>query len=217
MKRSTGGITIIELLVVVAIVGLLATIAYSVYSGHIFRAKVAAAATQIHELELAITQYEVDTGQYPPSSSGTRLAPGPIDPINDPGLGAIGCGYLVTCLTASLSGNPYNPIDPRWRGPYIEINQSRVGDVFGQPLDPAQPAILPQVQLLDPWNTPYYYIRSADYATYGGTRVPTNSPFAAEIWYNPSTFQIVSYGPNGSSQPRPYLGTDYDDISNFRY
>jgi len=81
MRSKQRGVTILELLVVLAILGLLVTIAYTVYSGHIFRAKITAAVTQIHELELACAQYEVDTGQYPPSSSGSRLAPGPIDPI----------------------------------------------------------------------------------------------------------------------------------------
>jgi len=211
------GITMIELLVVLAIIGLLATIAYSVYSGHVFRAKIAATASEIHQLELACAQYEVDTGQYPPSSSGTRLAPGPIDPVNVPGEGAIGCGYMVTALVGSLSGDPHNPIDLRWNGPYLELDRARLGTITGEPLDPTQPYRMPQVQLLDRWGNPYYYIRSADYLTFGGTRVPSSGPFAAEYWYNPSTIQIVSFGPNGISQPRPYLGLDSDDITNFRY
>jgi prepilin-type N-terminal cleavage/methylation domain-containing protein len=217
MTRSRRAVTLLELLVVLAILGLLATIAYSVYSGHVLRAKIAATALQISELETACTQYQLDTGQYPPSSSGTRLAPGPIDPINNPGEGAIGCGYMITALVASLSGDMNNPIDARWKGPYIELNQTRVGTITGQPLDPTQPTVMPQVQLLDPFGTPYYYVRSSDYAAFGGTFLPSNNPFASEIWYNPSTIQIVSWGPNQMSNPRPLMGTDGDDITNFRY
>jgi len=219
MRRNRHGVTLLELLVVLAILGLLATIAYSVYSSHILRARFAATAAQIHELELACSQYELDTGQYPPSSSGTRLAPGPIDPINDPGQGAIGCGYMITALWASLDGDARNPLDPtRWKGPYIELSQSRLGDIQGNPLDLTQPGLaLPQVQLLDPWGMPYQYIRSVDYATFRGTRVPANSPFASEIWFNPSTIQIVSFGPDGVSQTRPNLGLDPDDVTNFKF
>jgi len=218
MRSNRRGVTLLELLVVLMILGLLATIAYSVYSSHILRAKFAAASAQIHELELACSQYELDTGQFPPSSSGTRLAPGPIDPINDPAQGAVGCGYMITALVASLSGDPRNPIDPfRWKGPYIELSQSRVGTILGEPLDPTQPLVMPQVQLLDPWGMPYYYVRSVDYATFGGTRVPTNSPFATDIWFNPSTLQIVSFGPDGVSPLRPNLGTGPDDVTNFRF
>jgi len=215
MKANRRAVTLIELLVVLAILGLLATVAYGVYSAHVLRAKATACSLQIHELETACTQYQVDCGEYPPSSSGTRLAPGPIDPSNNPGEGAIGCGYLITALVASLSGDMHNPIDLRWKGPYIELNQSRLCDITGQPLDPSQPIPMPAVQLPDPWGTPYYYVRSADYATFGGTRVPPNSPFASDIWYNPSTVQIVSWGPNQTSNARPFLGTDDDDITNF--
>jgi len=217
MRANRHGVTILELLVVLAILGLLATLAFSVYSGHILRAKIAATVLQIHELETACTQYQVDTGQYPPSSSGTRLAPGPIDPINNPGEGAIGCGYMITALTASLSGNLYNPIDLRWKGPYIELTPTRLGTLTGQPLDPTQPLLMPMVQLLDPWGSPYYYVRSADYAAFLGTRLPTTSPFASEIWFNPSTVQIVSWGPNQTSGGRPAMGLDFDDVTNFRY
>jgi len=218
MNGKRHGITLLELLVVMAILGLLATVATAVYSGHVLRAKVAAAATQIHSLELACAQYEVDTGQFPPSSSGTRLAPGAIDPSNVPGQGAIGCGYMITALKASLSGDPNNPSDPRWRGPYIEISQSRVGLLpNGLPLDPTVTYPMPTIQLLDPWGMPYYYVRSVDYATFLGTRVPPNSPFATDVWFNPSTFQIVSFGPNQFSPARPNLGTDVDDPTNFRF
>ena len=218
-RTTRRGVTIIELLVVLAIIGLLATVAYSTYSGHVLRARITATRLEIAELERACAQYELDCGQYPVSSSGNLLAPNPIDPANIPGEGALGCGYLITCLTASLNGDPQNPVDPRWNGPYIELDPARIGTLRGEPLPPGQALPLPQVQLLDRWGTPYYYVRSVDYATFLGTRLPPTSPFANEIWYNPSTVQIVSYGLNQQSLPRPNLGLDpaLDDNTNFRY
>lgn len=203
---ARSAITFLELLVVLVILGLLATIAYSAYSGHILRAKVAAAYTQIYQLELACTQYEVDIGQLPPSGS---LVNGD---ITEP---AEGCGYMLTALITGLS--PYGgPLDLRWKGPYIEARQSRVGLLpLGARLDPTQTYARPSIQLLDPWGMPYHYIRSVDYASLGGTPVPQPSPF--DFWYNPSTFQIVSWGPDLNSLPRPDMGLDDDDITNFRY
>jgi len=211
------GVTILELLVVLFVVGLLATVAYSVYSAHVLHAQIAATATDIHALEMACAQYEIDTGQYPPSSSGTRLAPGAIDPSNVPREGAIGCGYMMVALLYSLSGDMYNPIDARWKGPYTEIQRSRLGTLTGEPIDLTQTYVSPQLQLLDRWGNPYYYVRSADYQSFIGTQIPANHPFANEKWYNPTTVQIVSKGPNGVSLARPETGLDYDDITNFRY
>jgi prepilin-type N-terminal cleavage/methylation domain-containing protein len=217
MMDRRSGVTILELLVVLFVVGLLATIAYSVYSSHVYRASIAATAMEISELQMACAQYEVDTGQYPPSSSGTRLAPGPIDPIMNPGEGAMGCGYMLLALKTSLNGNMYAPLSPRWHGPYLEVDIHRLGDINGNPIEEAQGYIIPMTQLLDRWGGPYHYVRGADYAVGNATRVPATSPFASEIYYNPSTIQIVSKGPNGWSSARPGLGTDEDDITNFRY
>jgi len=205
-RGASSAITLLELLVVLGIVGLLATIAYSAYSGHILRAKVAAAFTQISQLELACSQYEADTGQFPPSGSLV---------FGDTGQPAEGCGYMLTALITGLSPHG-GPVPPRWKGPYIEVRQSHVGLLpAGEPLDPTTTYPPGSIQLLDPWGMPYHYIRSVDYAGLGGTPVPQPSPF--EFWYNPSTFQIVSWGPNFSSQARPNMGLDDDDVTNFRY
>lgn len=216
-KRPHSGFTIIELLVVLAIIGLLATIAVPIVTAHVLRAQIAATATEISSLELACAQYEIDTGQFPVSSTGTRLAPGPIDPINNPREGAIGCGYMVTCLLWSINGDPQNPADPRWKGPYTEFDPKRIGDIFGNRIDPNDTDIVqPQVQFLDRWGTPYYYIRSVDYESMLGTELPAGSPFANERWYNPSTIQIVSFGPDGQSPNRPQRGLGLDDQHNLR-
>ena len=215
MRHRRRGVTIIELLIVLAIVGLLATIAVTVLTGHILRARIAATAAEIHELSMACTAYEVDTGQFPVSSSGTQLAPDPVDPSNAPGEGALGCGYLITCLTLSLTGDPANPASPLWKGPYIQLNRKRLGTLTGERLDPDNPLEPPQIQLLDRWGNPYYYVRGVDYESFLGTVLPPGSPFPNEIYFNPSTIQIVSWGPNGISLPRPDMGTDFDDITNF--
>ena len=211
-NQRRQAMTLVELLVVLIIIGLLSTAAVNVYIGRVTLARVAAVRTTIAQLETAIAQYQVDVGQLPPSASGTALAPSPPDNTTFPGEG---CGYLFVCLTRSLNGDMLNPIDARWHGPYIEIPESRVGQMSGFPVDSTP--LLPAVQILDAWRRPFLYIRSDDYSALGGAKLPTGSPFASEVYYNAHGFQIISTGPDGLTNSDPFSrGTDVDDITNFK-
>lgn len=59
------GFTLMELMVVVAIIGLLAGIMIPNLANRIERAKVAKAESDISSIEASISMYEVDTGYYP--------------------------------------------------------------------------------------------------------------------------------------------------------
>ena len=63
------GVTLLELLAVVLILGILSTIATNVYVGTLNRARIAATQNTIREIEVAIARYEIDLGQFPPSGS----------------------------------------------------------------------------------------------------------------------------------------------------
>ncbi|MBU4200201.1 MAG: type II secretion system major pseudopilin GspG [Verrucomicrobia bacterium] len=69
--RNTGirqcGFTLIEVLLVVVIIGILAAIVVPRLGGRTKEAQVAAAKASIDGISLAIDQYEVDNGSYPPS------------------------------------------------------------------------------------------------------------------------------------------------------
>lgn len=215
MKRLLPkGVTILELLVVLVIISILSTIAVGVYSNQIVRAKYAKARAEIRVLETAIAQYEVDTGDLPPSGSGSQLAPADINP----GVPFAGSGYLTLALRSSLNGQPSDPISARWQGPYVDWDYNRLGNAAGEPITGAgNTATLPEISFLDPFGMPYQYIRSTDYLTLRGSELPSTNPFAAsETWYNPSTFQIISFGANRTSLAHPLIGTESDDISNFR-
>lgn len=84
------GFTLLELLVVVAIIGLLVGYVAPRYFGQIGKSEVNAAKAQIDALEKALDQYRLDTGRYP----GTEL-----------GLNA-------------LVQRPQN--EPKWNGPYLK-------------------------------------------------------------------------------------------------
>lgn len=214
-NKNQSAVTLLELLVVLVIMGILASVAVTVYTGHVDRARVAACRDTIRQIELAINRYEVDTGQLPPSSSGLTFSPDPLLYEGNSSIGSFGSGYLQLALIHSLSGDLYSPLHQRWLGPYIQPDEDQLGDRFGFPVTLTTPK--GYVQLLDPWGLPYYYIRYDHYANLGGTRYPSTHPFfSSETYYNPSSFQIFSMGRNGSTYPVPYRGEETDDVNNWR-
>ncbi len=67
-ERSCAGFTLLELLVVVAIIGILAAIGASVYINQIDRARVAAVAADLRTFENGFLSYAKDNSQFPPDS-----------------------------------------------------------------------------------------------------------------------------------------------------
>jgi general secretion pathway protein G len=59
-RRKSLGLTIVELLIVIAIIGTLAAIAIPVYSGYVTNARNQAAITDIKTISLVIEKYRVD-------------------------------------------------------------------------------------------------------------------------------------------------------------
>jgi general secretion pathway protein G len=88
--RAALGFTLLELLVVVAIIGVLAGYVGPRYFSQIGKSEVNTAKAQIDALEKALDQYRVDTGGFPPTELG---------------------------LTALLQQPPNQP---KWAGPYLK-------------------------------------------------------------------------------------------------
>lgn len=209
--KAYSAVTLLELLAVVLIVAILATIAQNVYTGQIDRARVAATATTIRELGIAITRYEIDTGEFPPSGSATVSVTTSTAVVTFAGRLFTGSGLLHLALVHSLSGSALTPIDSTWQGPYISFQS----DILGTS------TTLGQTQILDPWGTPIQYIRSVDYIISGPTRHGTllftdsNAFTATDI--DGTTISITGAfttgDPNSGSVPRLADAAD-DDLPN---
>ncbi len=219
-NRTDKGTTLIELLIVMIIIGLLSTVAVNVYIGKIELTKVAAAKSLINRISTALATYEVDLGQYPPSGSGTQLAPNQPDNLNyfTSSFNDVGSGYLFVALTRSLNGSSQAPLTILWRGPYITFHEREIGNPLGAPVTTEA---LPEYQILDPWGEPLIFIRGADYDNFLATERPTGSALTTlaypETFFGTGTFQIISKGPNRTTLAAPLRGLDSDDVTNFGF
>lgn len=72
LLRGQAGMTLIEIMVVVTILGLIATIVTVNVIGRLDQAKVSAAKTQIKNLETALDEFRRDSGFYPSTEQGLK-------------------------------------------------------------------------------------------------------------------------------------------------
>jgi general secretion pathway protein G len=91
--HAESGLTLIEILVVIIVLGLLAGLVAPRIIGRVSEAKTATARTQIELLGMALDNYRLDNGSYPTTEQGL----------------------------AALRTRPTSEPQPRnWRGPYLQ-------------------------------------------------------------------------------------------------
>jgi len=110
IKTNTKAFTLIELMIVIVILGLLATVIMPKIMNRPAQARRTKALLEIKNIEAALDQFHIDTQNYPTTSQGLAAL------VSDPGVkGYNRDGYL-----------PKAPVDP-WDNPYVYLCPGRDG------------------------------------------------------------------------------------------
>lgn len=120
------GFTLLELLVVVAIIGLLAGYVGPKYFGQLGKAEVKAARAQIDALDKALDQYRLDVGRYPTNEQGLNALN--VKPV---GISRWAGPYLKKEVPADPWGKPYVYKSPGEHGEYDLFSLGRDGHLGG--------------------------------------------------------------------------------------
>jgi general secretion pathway protein G len=124
--RTSRGFTLLELLVVVAIIGLLAGYVAPRYFGQVGKSEVNAAKAQMDALEKALDAYRLDTGRYPNAEMG--LIALVTKPQNEPKWNG---PYLRKAVPNDPWGKPYIYKIPGERGEYDLVSYGKDGQPGG--------------------------------------------------------------------------------------
>lgn len=125
-RLAAAGFTLLELLVVMVIIGLLASYVAPRYFGQIGKSEAKLARAQIDALEKAIDQYRLDTGRFPPQEVG--LVALVAKPDNEPRWSG---PYLKKGVPLDPWGRPYVYRIPSPRGDYELLSYGKDGQQGG--------------------------------------------------------------------------------------
>ncbi len=203
IRRSpTAGFTLVEVLAVLAILGLLMSLGVYAAGRHRMQARVAETRAIMAELETLITGFEVKHGDFPPD----RLAALSIKKDND-------WNEAIEACVAALHGKAHPTGSFLSDGALSNTDQDETSTPFHRA---GSPFLL---ESADSWGQPFAYFHHRSYGESTVVRFSASDPLGDRfvdartsevtgIHANPDTYQLISAGPDEE------FGTD-DDICNF--
>ena len=121
-----GGFTLLELLVVVAIIGLLAAYVGPKYFGQLGKSEQALAKAQIESFHRALASYRLDVGAFPSTEDGLAAL------VAKPAAGSKWHGpYLTKVVPLDPWGKPYVYRAPGSKGDYELLSYGKDGQPGG--------------------------------------------------------------------------------------
>jgi len=194
MASRKKAFTLIELLAVIAIIGILAGFIFAAVSGAIERAKIAKTQGAINDLNIALTSYERDMGSFETEVATYTMPTGYLDQDSK----RIEVVRLLTGkdLVKKDKSYVFSTVaqiyaDPKWNGPYLDPKIDQLVSKDGS---------VPPGQLLDSWGKPIMiHIKK------GNSGDPDKM-----MKYRPDSFEIHSSGPNENDE-----SGKGDDINNW--
>ncbi len=204
--EARAGFTLIEILAVILIVGILATILISQLGGADDAARISTTRSKLQTLSLAINAYELDFGDYPPSSFN-----------DEQGVPNDGTNVGVEALVVALWSNGYDAGD---LSSEVDSLRNVDGDHSGKKLTDFGNRTLPEI--VDAWGNPIAYIHRRDYEVPNREYLTEDPDTGEEIrsiptahrnpeldtFYCYRSYQLISAGPDA------LFGTA-DDVTNF--
>jgi type IV pilus assembly protein PilA len=103
MRRVQQGFTLIELMIVVAIIGILAAIAIPAYQDYIIRSKVTELATAADACKVSVSEYRQTLNAWPPNQSASGCSDQSTKYVTSLVVGANGL-ITVTANAAAVGG-----------------------------------------------------------------------------------------------------------------
>ncbi len=116
LRYDDRGFTLIEILVVVAIIAIFATVVALNVSGEVPKAKITKAKSDIQSIESALDQYKMDNSVYPATDQGLQAL------LQPPATGRVPKHYRDGGYIKRL------PLDP-WGNPYLYASPGVHGDI----------------------------------------------------------------------------------------